>query len=254
MNRDSNGYTIIYASVMVILVAIGLAFTAIKLKPKQSENEKIDRMQQILRAINKPEAESKNVTEAYKKYVVKELVVNMKGEVLKTFTAQEIGNNNAFDINTSETFKKIKKYKESNDSEALSKVELPVFVANVDGKNYFVLPLNGSGLWDAIWGYISIDADDHSTVFGADFGNKGETPGLGAEISTTEFANRFKGKNIFREDEFTSIAIVKSGKLEEGKDCVDGISGGTLTSNGVNDMLKNCIEPFAEFLKTYKEN
>lgn len=254
MNRDSNGYTIIYASVMVVLVAIGLAFTALKLKPKQSENERIDKMQQILRAINKSETDASKVTEAYKKYVVKELIVNVKGEVLKTFTGDEIGNNEAFNINTSVVFKKIKKYQESNDTEAIDAEQLPVFLANVDGKNYYVLPLNGAGLWDAIWGYISIDADDHSTVFGADFGNKGETPGLGAEISTPNFSERFKGKNIFRGEDFTSIAIVKAGKVEEGKDCVDGISGGTLTSNGVNNMLDNCIKPFVEFLKTYKVN
>ena len=111
--------------------------------------------------------------------------------------------------------------------------------------------MNGAGLWNKIWGYIAIDAADHSSVVGADFGNAGETPGLGAEISTPHFADQFKGKQIFREGVFTGIAVVKSGQVAEDKDYVDGISGGTLTSNGVNDMLAASLAPFQQFLLTY---
>lgn len=252
MNRDSNSYTIIYASVMVVLVAIALAFTAISLKPKQQENERIDRMQQILRAINEPQPDDSKVVETYKKYILKELVVNINGDVLASFDGGKIGNNEAFDINTSQVFKKLKKDIASDNTKAISEVKLPVFIASVDNKYYYVLPMNGSGLWDAIWGYISVDASNHSTVFGADFGNKGETPGLGAEISTEVFAHRFQGKNFFRDGKFTSIAVVKAGHEVSDKDCVDGITGGTLTSNGVNDMVRNSISPYTKFLETYK--
>lgn len=89
-------------------------------------------------------------------------------------------------------------------------------------------------------------------MFGADFGNAGETPGLGAEISTVGFANQFKGKELYKEGVFKGIAVVKPGHTAEGQDAVDGISGGTLTSNGVHDMLKASLAPFAKFLESYQ--
>lgn len=250
MNRDSNKYTIIYASVMVILVAVGLAVAATSLKPKQEENERIDKMQQILRSINHPEENTSKVLNTYKTFIVKELLVDLNGNVVKTFTNNEIGNNDAFNSNTSLLFKEIKKAK--SEKQELKNKKLPVFIAKVDGKTYYVLPMNGSGLWDAIWGYIAIDANDHSTVYGVDFGNKGETPGLGAEISTLDFANRFKNKELYKNGHFASIAVVKKGHNQQGVDNVDGITGGTLTSKGVNAMLYDSLEPFSNFLETYK--
>ena len=112
----------------------------------------------------------------------------------------------------------------------------------------YVLPLNGAGLWNKIWGYIAIDAADHSTVDGADFGNAGETQVSVLKISATLLCP-VQGKHIFREGAFTGIAVVKNGQKVEDKDYVDGISGGTLTSNGVNDMLATSLKPFKNFLK-----
>jgi Na+-transporting NADH:ubiquinone oxidoreductase subunit C len=109
--------------------------------------------------------------------------------------------------------------------------------------------LQGSGLWGPIWGYLSFDADKN-TVYGASFGHEGETPGLGAEIDKRDFASQFAGKKIFNNDRvFMSIAIVKPGKTAEGRDCVDGISGGTITSRGVNDMLYSSLKGYEDFLK-----
>lgn len=247
VNRDSNSYTVLYASLMVVLVAVLLAFTATSLKPEQEKNESIDKMQQILRAINQPEENASKVVESYKKYIKKELAVSISnGEVVESFEGDKIGDNDAFRINSRFNLKAIKKGELNSETD-----KLPVFLAEVDGKEYYVLALGGNGLWDAIWGYISVDAADHSTIFGADFGNKGETPGLGAEISTPAFSEQFKGKHLFREGQFTSIAVVKKGHDDPEKDSVDGISGGTLTSNGVNDMLKESISPLVKFLETY---
>lgn len=109
----------------------------------------------------------------------------------------------------------------------------------------------GTGLWGPIWGYISFN-DDKNTVYGTDFSHQGETPGLGAEIVTPAFSSQFIGKQIFKNNDFKSIAIVKPGKTAQGQDYVDGISGGTITSNGVDHMIKNTLEHYVEFLKTTK--
>ena len=246
MNTEKNSYTIIYSIIMVVLAAVLLAVAATSLKPAQQENEKIDKMEQILRSIGQTPAKSE-VKNVYKKFIREEILLDGEGTVLKTFKGDELTNSEAFNNNTELEMKLLKKGEKS-----AKDVRLNAFVADVNGKLVYILPLNGAGLWNKIWGYISVDATDHSTVFGADFGNAGETPGLGAEISTTRFANQFKGKELYKEGVFKGIAVVKPGHTAEGQDAVDGISGGTLTSNGVHDMLKASLAPFSKFLESYQ--
>ncbi|WP_329903489.1 NADH:ubiquinone reductase (Na(+)-transporting) subunit C [Porphyromonas pogonae] len=250
MNRDKNSYTIIYASVMVIIVAVLLAFTSTALKSRQQSNEQIDKMQQMLRSINSDTPNKADVKTNYRKLIKKELLITNDGSVVKEFTGDQIGNNEAFSMSTDLEFKKILHAEEFKQD---YKYQLPVYVAEMDGKEYYILPLNGNGLWDKIWGFLSLDATDCSTVFGGDFGNKGETPGLGAEISKKDFSDRFKGKHIFMDNQFKSIAVVKPGKKADGQDYVDGISGGTLTSNGVDKMLQTSLKPYVEFLNKNKK-
>ena len=107
--------------------------------------------------------------------------------------------------------------------------------------------MNGAGLWGAIWGYLAIESDG-STVYGAEFGNAGETPGLGAEIVEPEFRNQFIGKELIKNNEFKSIAVVKPGQSVSDRDYVDGISGGTITSKGVDNMLFNSVKKYDSFL------
>ncbi|MDR1102275.1 MAG: NADH:ubiquinone reductase (Na(+)-transporting) subunit C [Tannerella sp.] len=224
MNRDSNVYTILYASVMVVLVAILLAFTSEALRDRQKLNEDADRRQQILRSIHvsvsSDEAEAK-----YSELIREAYLVNDAGEKTE---------GDAFAIDALKAFEQH---------------TYPVFEAVVDGETKYVMALRGKGLWGAVWGYISVD-DDRNTVFGADFSHAGETPGLGAEIATPIFTAQFRGKQIFKDGAFRSIAVVKPGRTRPGQDCVDGISGGTLTSNGVNDMLFACLESYTSFLKS----
>lgn len=246
MNTEKNSYTIIYSIIMVVLAAVLLAVAATSLKPAQQENEKIDKMEQILRSIGQTPAKSE-VKNAYSKFIKEEILLDGEGTVLKTFKGDELTNSEAFNNNTELEMKLLKKGEKS-----AKDVRLNAFVADVEGKLVYILPLNGAGLWNKIWGYISVDATDHSTVFGADFGNAGETPGLGAEISTVGFANQFKGKELYKEGVFKGIAVVKPGHTAEGQDAVDGISGGTLTSNGVHDMLKASLAPFSKFLESYQ--
>ena len=246
MNTEKNSYTIIYSIIMVVLAAVLLAVAATSLKTAQQENEKIDKMEQILRSIGQTPAKSE-VKNTYSKFIKEEILLDGEGTVLKTFKGDELTNSEAFNNNTELEMKLLKKGEKS-----AKDVRLNAFVADVNGKLVYILPLNGAGLWNKIWGYISVDATDHSTVFGADFGNAGETPGLGAEISTVGFANQFKGKELYKEGVFKGIAVVKPGHTAEGQDAVDGISGGTLTSNGVHDMLKASLAPFSKFLESYQ--
>ncbi|MDD2438097.1 MAG: NADH:ubiquinone reductase (Na(+)-transporting) subunit C [Massilibacteroides sp.] len=224
MNKESNLYTVIYAGVLVIVVAAALAFTNQALKETQKKNEDIDKKIQILRCLNVT-ANTKEVEAKYDELIKESFLVNKdgskaEGDAFKEDIAKAYANGTA----------------------------LPVFVAKVDGATKYVFAMRGTGLWGPIWGYLSLN-DDKNTVFGTDFSNAGETPGLGAEISTSKFSSQFAGKQIFKNGEFKSIAIVKPGKTAEGQDYVDGISGGTITSQGANRMIYDSLNNYVEFIK-----
>lgn len=231
MNRNSNTYTVIYAAVMVILVAAVLAFTALSLRPAQEKNVMIQKQSEILTSINIAST-LKDAEQLYAQYVTESFVVNAEG--------QKVEGVDAFNINVKEEVAK-------PDAER----QLPVFVATIDGAKKYILPMYGMGLWGPIWGYISVDANG-DTVYGAVFAHQGETAGLGAEITKPKFSGQFQGKNLFQNGEFASVAVVKAGQVAEGQDQVDGISGGTITSAGVSKMIFDCLKPYATFLKSLK--
>lgn len=231
MNTSKNSYTLIYAVVMVIIVALLLALISSGLKSKQTENVELDRKGQILSSLQINLA-GENPAELYEKYIVKELVVNNKADII----SEKKGDAFAIDV-VKETSKKLEDRK------------LPVYVANVEGKTKYIIPLRGAGLWGPIWGYVSLD-EDKNTVFGTFFSHASETPGLGAEISTPNFQHEFVGKHILNDkQEFVSIAVMKVGHTTKTQDQVDGISGGTITSKGVEQMLLNSIGQYEAFLK-----
>lgn len=230
MNTNKNSYTIIYAAIMVVVVALMLALVSGALKDKQTANVELDKKKQILSSLNIT-AQGKDAEELYNKFVPKAIIVNSKGEVISE------DRDKAFNIDVAKEL-----------SKPLEKRELAVYVATVDGKTKYILSLRGTGLWGPIWGYIALN-DDKNTVYGSYFMHASETPGLGAEIATKRFQNEFINKKVKNaENKFVSIEVVKSGQHAEGKDYVDGISGGTITSKGVNAMLLNCIGQYESFL------
>ena len=126
-----------------------------------------------------------------------------------------------------------------------------VFVYEVDGQTKYVVTVYGAGLWGAIWGNVALDADK-DTVYGVYFSHASETPGLGAEIATTWFQNQFAGKKTI-ENGAIALGVEKNGKVEKPEYQVDGISGGTITSKGVDDMLKVCLQNYKNFLTNNDE-
>lgn len=230
MNRESNVYTIIYSVVMVVIVALGLAFTHQVLSDKQIANENIDKMQQILRSLN-IDASADEAQEAFSKLIQNAYLINDQGEKLDG-TEGISPDDPAFST-------------ELGDSSAEG---MPVYEAEIDGATKYVIPMSGAGLWGSIWGYLAVEAEG-STIYGAEFDHAGETPGLGAEIADTSFKGQFKGKSLFRDGEFRSIAVVKPGRTVANRDYVDGISGGTITSQGVDNMLLESVGEYKSFLE-----
>lgn len=230
MNTNSNTYTIVYASVMVVIVAFLLAFVSSSLKDKQNENVELDKKKQILSALN-VNMEGADVAQLYSEIVKQEPLLSADGAI-----KAETG---AFAIDS-----------KMENAKPLEQRNLPLFVCQIEGATKYVLPVYGAGLWGPIWGYIALN-DDKSTIYGVYFSHAGETPGLGAEIAAEPFQSQFTAspKHITRNGEYTSIAIVKPGKIDESRDYVNGISGGTITSQGVDAMLKDGLGQYVNFLK-----
>ncbi|MHB9142286.1 MAG: NADH:ubiquinone reductase (Na(+)-transporting) subunit C [Paludibacter sp.] len=231
MDTNKNGYTLIYATVMVIVVALMLAFVSGALKSTQDKNVRLDKKKQILSSlwIN---TDGQDADALYKKYIIKELVINFKAEVLSGKPGE------AFDIDIKKEL-----------SKKLEDRRLPIYVANVDGKTKYIITLLGTGLWGPIWGYLALDADKN-TIFGTYFSHASETPGLGANITEAPFQQQFVGKHILNDKyEFVSVAVLKAGQTTKTQEKVDAISGGTITSKGVEKMLLTCLGQYDQFFK-----
>ena len=209
---------------MVIIVAIGLAFTHQVLSDRQTANVNTDKMQQILRSlrVDVTPAEADGI---YRNHIKSAYLITPEGVKIEGTEGIEP---------TDPAF--------SGDGEGLA-----VYEAEVEGSRKYIIPMNGTGLWGPIWGYLSVE-NNGSTVYGSEFGHAGETPGLGAEIVYPPFRNQFNGKELIKNGEFKSIAVVKPGQTNAERDYVDGISGGTITSKGVDAMLLESVGEYRNFL------
>ncbi len=239
----SNFYIFRYASVMVIIVAAILSSAAMFLKPYQDENIRIDKMKGILASAN-IEATTENAIQLYNKNITQEIVINNNGEVVSIFSDGEFekGDISAFNLDLKKELYKKSKGLEFN---------IPLLIAESNGVKTYIIPLYGAGLWGSIWGNIAVQ-ENFSTVVGVTFGHKGETPGLGAEIDTRIFQAQFVNKEVFKDSKFQSVKVVKGGVVTLPANMhihgVDAISGGTITSNAVSDMLANCLENYVPYI------
>jgi len=242
----TNRYIFIYSSLMVIIVAAILSTAAMVLKPYQERNIAIAKIQGVLMAVD-IEATSENAESLFDEVILEELVIDQDGKVIGRYSKGQLteGDVRAFDLNLkTELYNK----KQGN----LFKV--PLYLAEVDGEKIYIIPLLGKGLWGPVYGNIALKGD-MNTVYGAEFGHDKETPGLGAEISTRQFAEQFVNKTIFSADgDFVSIIVKKGGvgTMPESERIhgVDAISGGTITSDAVTKMLKNCVGNYVTFFKS----
>ena len=231
MDVNKNSYTFGFAIIMVVLVASVLSIAAISLKPFQDTNIELEKKQNILNSVG-IKVEREAAEEAYSKYIINSFVVNSEGKKI---------NRDAFNIDLS---KELKKDVESQ--------AFPIFVSKKNDDKSYIIPVRGTGLWGPIWGFVALK-DDLNTVLGAVFDHKAETPGLGAEINLSWFQEPFKGKTIFDGDKFVSITVVKGGASDDDMHGVDGISGGTITADGVTAMLEERLEKYVPFFEIMRK-
>jgi len=245
-NTDSNVYTVLFASGMVLIVGTLLAFVASSLKEKITENKRIEKQQNILYAMGINENDetsvefvSKDIVGAeFSKYITKQLVIS---------GTEAVEDPNAYLIDIK---------KEAADAKNPNyKRRLPLFVGEKEGITLYIVPVRGKGLWDAIWGYIALD--DQLVVQGVYFDHQGETPGLGSNIKERFFMDDFKGEHILDGDTFKGITAAKGNADPKNMDKtdfeVDAIAGATITGDGLSAMLKKDLKMYVPYLKTLKQ-
>lgn len=236
--RQSNLYIILYAAGLTIICGGLLALAAQGLKEPQERNIAQERRENILSTVMELK-KGDNVNEIYDKRV-NAFVVDYNGNVKEGVKPA--------DVNLAAEYKKPAR-------ERL----LPVYEfrseTNPDQVENVVFPLFGFGLWDNIWGFVALE-NDMNTIKGVKFQHKGETPGLGARINTDDIQSRYRGKKVFEGDQLVSVTMMKG----EGNDYsadqhkVDGMSGATLTGKGVNNMLKDYLSSYLNYIKKLKAN
>ena len=242
---DKNSYTILFAIGMVIVVGSLLAFVASSLKPKITENKRIEKQQNILYAMGVNENDESSVAfvsddkvaEEFDKYITKQLVVSGSSATEDT---------EAYLIDVKKEQAKVKDGKERR---------LPLFVGEKDGKTYYIVPIRGKGLWDAVWAYVAMDKD--MVVQGAYFDHQGETAGLGANIKERFFMDDFIGEHLKDQSgNFVGINISKSNgdplNNDKTDNEVDAIAGATITGDGVAAMIKKDLKLYVPYFKTLK--
>lgn len=243
---DSNSYTMIFAIIMVLLVGSVLAFFASSLKPNIDENKRIEKQQNILYAmgVNENDESSANFVSTdiagteFVKYIKKQIII--QGNKITE-------DNEAYLIDVKKQQALAKSGKER---------KLPLFVGEKDGQTFYVAPIRGKGLWDAIWGYVAMDKN--MIVQGAYFDHKGETPGLGANIKQRFFMDDFSGEHLMSDaGDFKGITVAKGNNDPKNDDKtdyeVDAIAGATITGDGVSAMIKSDLKLYVPYFKSLKK-
>jgi Na+-transporting NADH:ubiquinone oxidoreductase subunit C len=247
LNTEKNVYTVLFAALMVIAVGSVLAFVASGLSERIAENERFEKQQNILYAMGVNENRNEGsvsfvpttvVEEEFQKYIKEQWVI--EGE-------ERTQNDEAYLIDLKKEIAAAKKGQTP---------KLPVFIGEKDGKKYHILPMYGKGLWDAIWGFISVD--ENMVVQGVYFDHKAETPGLGANIKMRYFMDDFIGESLMDGSRYTGVSVAKGNNdpLNQRKDdnAVDALAGATITGNGVSAMIRESVNLYKDYLETIREN
>jgi len=223
---------------LVLIVAIGLAIVSVALRPTQTRNVEVQKKQEILSSL-RVQSDRTTAEKLYSEYITASYTLNSRGEKVRGI--------DPFGVNLRKEMKK-----------SPAKRNLPAFEATKGDSSFIVIPVYGKGLWGPIWGYLSFQKEKalaeglphFNTIYGVMFDHKGETPGLGAEINKPFFQISFRGKKIFDDKGvFVSVDVVKGGADPASLHEVDAISGGTITSKGLEAMIDTCLVNYQNYFK-----
>ena len=247
INTEKNLYTVLFAAMMVAVVGAILAYLASGLKPRIKENERFEKQQNILYAMGVNEngdtgavnfIPTSEVETVFSEYIKEQLVIS--GD-------QITQDDQAYLIDMKKQLAALK------DGE---QARLPVFIGEKEGQTFYILPMYGKGLWDAIWGFMALD--DQLVVQGVYFDHKAETPGLGANIKERFFMDDFEGESIMNNGRLVGVSVKKGNNdptnNNKEDNAVDALAGATITGNGVSAMITESLNVYKDYLESISTN
>lgn len=229
INTNSNGYTMLFLVLMVAIVGGLLATVSSAAKPLIDGNIELDNKTKILSSVGYT---GSSVLEDYKSRI-NAIAVNAKGEIIEGV--------NGYDVVVKKEYKK-----------PVEERSFPVFIYNYEGSKKYILPIIGLGLWDEVNGFIAFK-DDFKTIEGVAFDHLAETPGLGSVMTESWFEDLFKDKIAFDAKDNFKLKVYKAGKSPNGNSDIDGLSGATLTTEGIDNMLRDCIPNYLNYFNSLKK-
>ena len=235
--RQSNLYIVLYAAAITVVCGGALAIASQSLKPLQDANIELERKKNILSTV----MELKDGDDVEKLYAsrVKERVIDFNGNVKSGMKASAVVIAEQYKLKPEERLLPVYEFRNQADTSKIDNAVMPVY---------------GYGLWNNIWGFVALQSD-LNTVQGVKFEHAGETPGLGARITSEDIQSRYKGKMVFEGENVLSVVMQKGEGFDYSSDPhkVDGMSGATLTGKGVNNMLKDYFACYQNYLKKNKK-
>ncbi len=246
----STRQTIIFVLIMTSIVALVLSLMSTGLKPIHDKNEAVYNKKAVLAAVKDQlsgdfDALTDDQVDGIFGKQIEQKVMNMKGDFLTEEDVRAVG----YKGGKAEHLDMAKEKKKDE----MDRI-LPIYVfTKDDGSKYYIFNVRGMGLWDEIWGNIAFESD-LNTIAGVAFDHKGETPGLGAEIKDNkDWANQFVGRKIYDDNgTFRSVGVIKGGAKNPMYE-VDGISGATITADGVAEMMKRGLKYYEPFINSVKK-
>ena len=234
----SNKYVTVYTVIMTLIVSVVLAVIVSGLKPIHDDNAAVFKKREIFKAVKDylgtdlDKMSDKEVLALFDKSI-KQAVIDVNGKPVEGINAAELD-------------------MAQEEKKPLADRHYPVFTFESDKGTFYLVSVRGNGLWDKIWGTIALK-DDFNTIAGASFGHVGETPGLGAEITDNpSFPKQFEGKTIKDDGQYVSVAVVKGG-IKKPAHQVDAITGATITSYGVTEMLNRGLKIYLPYFESLKK-
>jgi Na+-transporting NADH:ubiquinone oxidoreductase subunit C len=256
MSKDSTSKTIVVATFLCIACSILVSTAAIRLRPMQAENKSLDIKKNLLLAaklLSSKKASKEEITSAFGSVEMK-LIDLSSGEVAEgvdesyDYEKAEKDPKLALSIPSAQDIARIKRR---------AKVR-PVYLVKKNGAvDQIVIPFHGKGLWSTMYGFLCLDSDTR-TVRGISYYQHGETPGLGGEIDNDRWKASWVGKVVLSKDDYRPIFDVVKGSVNmsspDASRQVDGLSGATLTSNGVEDMVNYWVseQGYGKYLENFR--
>lgn len=237
-SNDTIKKTLLVAVALCIVCSLVVSSAAVLLKPAQVKNKALDRKSNILAAAGmlEPGQSDAEIEEIYASKITPRIVDLKSGRYTDEFSPEgfeqkKVAKNPKTSIDLSD----------AEDQANISRREnfsIVYLVENNGQLDKIILPVHGYGLWSTLYGFLALESD-LNTVAGFGFYEHGETPGLGGEVDNPKWKNQWQGKEVYDDGE-VALGVVK-GSVDPDKEGsehkVDGLSGATLTSNGVTNLV-----------------